>query len=185
VTAIGDSVMLASATALQAAMPGVYLDAQVGMQMQAGLAAARGLAAAGGLRRVVVVALGTNGEVTARQLRQLRRAIGPDRALVLVNTYDPQPWEHRVNAALAAASHASRTGLADWYQAIATRTALLWPDGIHPRPAGAKLYAHVVLTAIRAVLSHCQRRDWLRSPFLARAYRITHPGARLGTVMPS
>jgi lysophospholipase L1-like esterase len=107
-----------------------------------------------------VLALGTNGTVTAAQLRQLRRTIGPDRDLVLVNTFDPQSWEHPVNTVLAAASHASHTGLADWHQAIEGRTYLLWPDGIHPRPAGAKLYARVVLAAIQSVLSsaHCQRQ---------------------------
>jgi hypothetical protein len=38
VTAIGGSVMLASATALEAALPGVYIDAEIDRQMRAGLA---------------------------------------------------------------------------------------------------------------------------------------------------
>ena len=104
VTAIGDSVMLASATALEAAMPGIYLDAQVGRQMQTGLAVVRSLAASGTLRHIVVFGLGTNGTVTATQLRQLRRAIGSGRDLILVNTFGPQSWERQVNAVLAAAA---------------------------------------------------------------------------------
>ena len=152
-TAVGDSVMLASASALEAALPGIYIDAQVGRQMQTGLTVLRTLAAASRLRPVVVVGLGTNGNVTTSQLRQLQRAVGPGRELVLVNTFGPQPWEHAVNTALtAAARHGKHTELADWYQAIATRPALLWPDGIHPRPGGARLYARVVLAAIRAGL---------------------------------
>jgi peptidoglycan/LPS O-acetylase OafA/YrhL len=162
VTAVGDSVMLASATALEAAMPGLSIDAQVGMQMQTGLAVMQGLAANGRLRHIVVVGLGTNGDVIASQLGRVRRTIGSARDLVLVNTFGPQSWQPEVNAVLAAAGHASHTALADWNQAIAGRTYLLWPDGIHPRPAGARLYAHVVLAAIQAVLSHgqpphCQR----------------------------
>jgi peptidoglycan/LPS O-acetylase OafA/YrhL len=154
VTAVGDSVMLASATALERAMPGVYIDAKLGRQVQTGLAAIQSLAAAGRLRPVVLISLGTNGDVTASQLRQLRRVVGPGRELVLVNTFGPQGWEHEVNVALAAAArHGRRTQLADWDQAIAARTSLLWPDGIHPRPAGATLYAHVVLNAIKAGLS--------------------------------
>ena len=47
VTAVGDSVMLASATALEAALPGVYIDAKVDRQMAPGLALVRSLAAAG------------------------------------------------------------------------------------------------------------------------------------------
>jgi peptidoglycan/LPS O-acetylase OafA/YrhL len=153
VTAVGDSVMVASAAALEAAMPGVYIGAQVGRQMQAGLAVIQNLAARGRLRQIVVVGLGTNGGITAGQIRQLRRITGPARDLVLVNTFGPQPWEPEVNAVLAAARHGRHTELADWNQAIAARPSLLWPDGLHPRPPGATLYARVVLAAIRAGLS--------------------------------
>jgi lysophospholipase L1-like esterase len=151
VTAVGDSVMVASAAALKAALPGVYIDAQVDRQMQDGLAVLQDLAAAGLLRPVIVVGLGTNGTVTSGQLRQLRRIIGPARELVLVNTFGAQPWEHEVNAVLAAAArHARHAELADWDRAIAARPGLLWPDGVHPQPDGGRLYARVVLAAIRA-----------------------------------
>jgi hypothetical protein len=106
----------------------------------------------------VVVSLGTNGSVTARQLRQLQRVVGPGRELVLVSTFGPQAWEHAVNTALAvAARQGKHTELANWHQAIAARPALLWPDGIHPRPAGARLYAGVVLAAIKAGLTTGQQ----------------------------
>lgn len=157
-TAVGDSVMLASATALEATLPGAYIDAEIDRQMQAGLTLIRSLAAAGRLRQVVVVGLGTNGDITASQLRQLQRAVGPGRELVLVSTFGPQAWEHAVNTALAAAArHGQHTELADWHQAIAARPALLWPDGIHPRPAGARLYARTVLAAIKAGLTSGQQ----------------------------
>ena len=153
VTAVGDSVMVASAAALQAAMPGIYINAQVGRQMADGVAIIQDLAASGDLRRIVVVGLGTNGDVTAAEIRQLRRAVGSGRYLVLVNTYGPMSWESEVNDELAAATkHQSRVDLANWHQAIADHTGLLWPDGIHPQPSGAKLYAHVVLQAIQAEL---------------------------------
>jgi hypothetical protein len=158
VTAVGDSVLLASATALEAALPGVYIDAKVDRQMPTGLTLVRSLAAAGRLRHVVVVSLGTNGAITARQLRQLQRATGPGRELVLVSTFGPQAWEHAVNTVLAAAArHGKHTELANWHAAIAARPTLLWPDGIHPRPAGARLYARVVRAAIKAGLATGQR----------------------------
>jgi peptidoglycan/LPS O-acetylase OafA/YrhL len=165
VTAVGDSVMIASATALEAALPGVYIDAKVDRQTPAGLAVVRSLAAAGRLRRVVVFSLGTNGSVTVRQLRQLQRAVGPGRELVLVSTFGPQAWEHAVNTALAAAArHGKHTELADWHKAVAGRTSLLWPDGIHPSPAGARLYARVVLAAIKAGLTSGHRQTCPASP---------------------
>jgi peptidoglycan/LPS O-acetylase OafA/YrhL len=155
VTAIGDSVMVASATALDAALPGIYINAQVGRAMVNGLAVIQGLAARGGLRHYVVVGLGTNGPVSAAQIRELRRLIGPDRDLILVNAFGPMPWESSVNAVLdAAARHMAHVSLADWHAAIAGHTGLLWPDGIHPQPSGAKVYARVVLAAIQAQLPH-------------------------------
>ena len=155
VTAIGDSVMVASAAALDAALPGVYINAQVGRAMVNGLTVIQGLAARGELRHFVVVGLGTNGPVSAAQIRQLRRLIGPDRDLILVNTYGPMPWESSVNKVLdAAARHTAHVSLADWHAAIAGHTGLLWPDGIHPQPSGAKVYARVVLAAIAAELPH-------------------------------
>ena len=150
--------MLASAAALEAALPGVYIDAKVDRQMPAGLAVVRSMAAASRLRHVVVFSLGTNSSVTVRQLRQLQRIAGPGRELVLVSTFGPQAWEHAVNTALAvAARHGKHTELADWHQAVAARTSLLWPDGIHPRPAGARLYARVVLATIKAGLASGQQ----------------------------
>jgi peptidoglycan/LPS O-acetylase OafA/YrhL len=155
VTAIGDSVMVASATALNATLPGIYINAQVGRAMVNGLAVIQSLAASGELRHYVVVGLGTNGPVSTAQIRQLRRLIGPNRDLILVNTFGPMSWESSVNSVLdAAARHMAHVSLADWHAAIAGHTGLLWPDGIHPQPSGAKVYARVVLAAIQAQLPH-------------------------------
>ena len=102
-----------------------------------GLAAIQSLAARHELRRYVVVGLGTNGPVSAAQIRQLRHLTGPNRDLILVNTFGPMPWESSVNTVLdAAARHTAHVSLADWHAAIAGHTSLLWPDRIHPQPAG-------------------------------------------------
>ena len=120
-----------------------------------GLAIIQTLAADGELRHYVVVGLGTNGPVSDTQIRQLSRLIGPDRDLILINTFGPMPWEASVNEVLdGAARHMTRVSLADWHAAIAGHTDLLWPDGIHPQPSGAKLYARVVLAALQALLAH-------------------------------
>ncbi len=157
ITAVGDSVMVASATALHAAMPGIYIDAQVGRQMATGLAVIRRLAARHRLRHIVVVGLGTNGDITSAQMRQLRRAIGSNHDLILINTYGPMQWESAVNAVIATAvRHTSHAELANWNLAIRHRTNLLWSDGIHPQPAGARLYARIVLAAVRADLPRSQ-----------------------------
>jgi len=156
--------MLASAAALQKTLPGIYIDAQVSRQMSTGLAEVQSLAANGLLRPVVVVGLSTNGTVTGGQTRELLAEIGPRRTLVLVNTYEARPWEHEVNSAVAAAARTyPNVTLANWLATIAPRTGLLWGDGVHPRPAGARLYARVVAAAVRATgpaTAYDPRRAW-------------------------
>ncbi len=150
VTAVGDSVMVASTPALQQALPGIYIDAMVGRQFSTGLQVIAGLKARGLLRPIVVVGLGTNGTVTSAEISQLFAEVGPDRKLVLVNTFEARPWEQEVNSTLAAAA-ASHPGvvLADWYTTIEYRTSLLWPDGIHPQPGGTVVYAQMLKAALQ------------------------------------
>src|SRR5215471_6704657 len=151
VTAIGDSVMLAAAQQLHSALPGIYIDAQVSRQMAAGLAEVSSLATEGLLRHVVIMGLGTNGTVSSGQIRDLLAEIGPSRKLVLVNTYEARPWEHADNSVISAAARRyPNVVLANWRTAIAHRTNLLWGDGVHPRPPGARLYAKVVAAAVQA-----------------------------------
>jgi hypothetical protein len=151
VTAIGDSVMAASALALAAAMPGIYIDAKPDREMPAGLAIVRRLAATGRLRPVVVIGLGTNYIVTTKQLNTLMNILGPSRKLVLINTYVPDAWSRQVNATEAAfiRQHPSVTP-ADWFDTIRNRMNLLWPDHIHPEIPGTYVYARMVRRAVQA-----------------------------------
>lgn len=154
ITAVGDSVMLAVSLPLQQAFPGIYIDAVVSRFMSAGLSEVQQLAASGGLRPVVIVGLGTNGGVTAQQVHQLMAIVGSKRKVVLVNTFVPLPYEQDTNSVLAAAARTyPNVVLANWNQTISHRTSLLWPDGIHPQPSGAKVYAAMIKTAV-AVICH-------------------------------
>jgi len=151
VFAVGDSVLLASAVQLTAALPGISINAQVSRQVSVGLSIVQRLAAAGRLRPVVVFALGTNGTFTAEQMRQLVRAVGPHRELVLINTYEARSWEAGVNRVIAAAARQyANVVMANWFVTIEHRTSLLWPDEVHPQPSGARLYARMVASAVRA-----------------------------------
>jgi hypothetical protein len=154
VTAVGDSVMVASTPALQAVLPGIYIDAMVGRQFSTGLQVIASLKAQGLLRPVVVVGLGTNGTVTAGEISQLFAEIEPDRKLVLVNTFEDRSWEQEVNSILAsAASQHPGVVLANWYTTIEHRTDLLWPDGIHPQPSGCAVYARMLKAALERLVS--------------------------------
>ncbi|MHB1596952.1 MAG: SGNH/GDSL hydrolase family protein [Streptosporangiaceae bacterium] len=149
VTAIGDSVMVASTPALEHALPGIYINATVSRQFSAGLQVLATLKAENALRPVVIFALGTNGTVTPDEIAQLYSLIGPGRRLVLVNTYEARSWEYEVNSTLArAARQHADTVLANWHATISRHLNLLWPDEIHPQPAGAVLYAKMIKAAL-------------------------------------
>jgi peptidoglycan/LPS O-acetylase OafA/YrhL len=150
VTTVGDSVMLASAAALEQDLPGIYIYAKVGMQMQTGVQLIQEMAANGILRRFVVVGLGTNGAINASEIWQLREATGPHRELILINTYGPMSWASEVNNTLATGTwDKPHVALVNWARAISAQPSLLWGDGIHPQPSGARLYAGLVAAAIR------------------------------------
>ncbi len=146
--------MVASAPELQNALRGISIDAQVDRQVSAGLGLVQQLARTGRLRHVLVFALGTNGSFTAAQLHQLLASIGPNRELVLVNTYEARSWEAADNRLIdTAARQYPNVFLANWFATIEHRTSLLWPDEVHPQPSGARLYAHTVAAAVRNALS--------------------------------
>ncbi|MGB3373890.1 MAG: acetyltransferase, partial [Microbacterium sp.] len=158
ITAVGDSVMLASAPALYEKLPGIDVDAAVSRQSWAGPDIIDALASSGRLRKHVVVALGTNGSVDAGALQKIADAVGRDRDLVLVNAYAPRDWIPGVNSELTAFADA-RSGVvvADWAGAIASHEDLLAGDRIHPGMAGGRIFADVVEQGIRA--SEAERTD--------------------------
>lgn len=151
VTAVGDSVMLASAPALFEKLPGIDVDAAVSRSIWAGPDIIDALESSGRLRDHVIIALGTNGSVDTGVLQRIADTVGRDRDLVLVNAYAPRDWIPGVNSELTAFADA-RSGVvvADWAGAIAPREDLLAGDRIHPGMAGGRIFADVVEHGIRA-----------------------------------
>ena len=149
VTAIGDSVLLASAQALVARLPGIVIDAKVGRQFWQAPEQIDALADEGLLRHYVVVALGTNGLFQQVTLREIRDELGSDRVLVLVTVHMPRPWQGPVNSGLTRyAATQANTLLVNWNATISPYPGLLWPDATHPRPSGAQVYADLLAADI-------------------------------------
>lgn len=145
VTAVGDSVLLASASALAARLPGIVIDAKVGRQMWDVRDQLTDLIDRGELRRYVVVALGTNGDFDGSALDAIKEQIGPERVLVLVSVHVPRSWQDEVNGLdTAYAANHPGTVLVDWNATVSPYPALLWPDATHPRPVGAQVYADLM-----------------------------------------
>lgn len=150
ISAFGDSVMLASAPALQERFPGIRIDAVVSRQMSAAPDLLRAAASAGELRPVVLVGLGTNGSISDDTLSAITDAIGPRRKLVLVTVQAPRSWTDGVNTTIAgfAATHAGQVVVAPWREDIAGRLDLLADDQIHPGHRGGLVYADALQDAL-------------------------------------
>ena len=149
ITAIGDSVMLASSQGLSAVFPGIQIDAAVSRSIMVAPGMVNNDLNAGTLRSWVILGLATNSAISTGQLDQLHNQIGPDRVLVLVNGHGDRSWIPVANQALSdyANTHQDNVVLADWDSAAQTNTQLLASDGIHPS-AGTDLYAQTVKQAI-------------------------------------
>jgi peptidoglycan/LPS O-acetylase OafA/YrhL len=149
ISAIGDSVMLASAPELAAAFPGIAIDATVSRHMSSALDLVAQQLAAGTLRPVVVLGLGTNGGFDPATLAAIVDAIGPDRQLVLVSAQAPRDWIPDNNQAMRDFALRMRVvELADWYTAIQPRLDVLASDDVHPGPTGAAIYTQAVRDAL-------------------------------------
>ena len=150
IDAIGDSVMLASAPELQAAFPGIAIDAVVSRQASAAPAIVQALVDAGSLRQTLLIGLGTNGPVPEAVLDRIHQIVGPRHQIVVVNVQAPRGWVPEVNSELSAFSQEYRNvELANWRDAIAGQLQLLARDQIHPGARGGLVYVQAVKDALQ------------------------------------
>lgn len=150
ITAIGDSVMLASASGLVEAFPGITIDAVVSRDLVQAPSMVSALKSEGGLRTTLLLGLGTNGPIDFEVLDQVRDIVGPDHQIVLVSVQAPRWWTPGVNSTLDAfAMRYRNVELADWQTAIAGRFDLLARDQIHPGYSGGVIYASTVRDALQ------------------------------------
>jgi peptidoglycan/LPS O-acetylase OafA/YrhL len=144
--AIGASVMLGAQDALARRM---RVDAAVGRQADDIVGRLDAYRAAGRLPSRVVVQIGENGPIPAGDLRELRHALRGVRRVVFVNVRVTRSWVAQTNAQLARLVRDwPQARLADWYDASAA-PGLLYDDGTHPNPRGARVYAGLVRRALR------------------------------------
>ncbi|WP_353935766.1 acyltransferase family protein, partial [uncultured Corynebacterium sp.] len=142
ITAIGDSVMLASSAALNTRFPGLYIDATVSRHYTAAIPIVQELKSTGQLRDTVFLGFGTNGAAFPGQLDELIDAIGPDRTIVLSVPYGDRDWMPGARAeVIQAAKDHKNVYIADWCTHAQSNTSLLRADGVHPEIEGADQYA--------------------------------------------
>jgi peptidoglycan/LPS O-acetylase OafA/YrhL len=160
ISAIGDSVMLAAAPTLQQKFPGIQIDAKVSRSIYVAPDMIRNLLHKNKLRKVLVLALGTNGPIDRDVLEQIRKLIGPDRQMVVVNVQAPRYWSAGVNVTLSAFALRYRdVELANWHDAIQPSLNLLAGDHIHFGSAGATIFSATIKDALQRLAELPPLRD--------------------------
>lgn len=152
ITVIGDSVTLASAPALTERFPGMYIDARISRSVRNnGLETIQNLDRAHQLRRVVVLALGTNGYYGNGNLDKIMAELHAH-DVIFVNAYGPDVWDAGNNDNLRTTKLKYKNMyIADWNTAISAHRNTLGPDGIHPTAAGGRYYADAIAAAIAQI----------------------------------
>ena len=150
VLAIGDSVMLAAASALEHRLGArVRVDAAVGRQISDIADRLDAYRQAGAMPPNVVVQIGDNGPVWYADLMRLKQALRGVPDVIFVNVRVPRSWQGEANNAVTQFVHTWRHAhIADWYS-VSGAPGLLW-DGLHPNAQGSRLYANVVAQALQA-----------------------------------
>ncbi|MFC6317124.1 acyltransferase family protein [Corynebacterium gerontici] len=148
ISAIGDSVMLASSDGLRAKFPGIYVDGEVSRALVTGKGILQYMIDNGTLDRFVVLGFGTNSQVDDELMDEVMDVLGPDRVVVITDPYGDRPWiPYSREAILAAAKRYDNLYVAPWCQAAATDPLVLRDDGIHPTVEGASVYADTIYDA--------------------------------------
>lgn len=141
VLAIGDSVMLGAQPELQAAMPGIIVDAKVSRSFVNAIEVLRWYRDHDLLRDVVVVHMGTNGVFSDDQFDEMMDVLGDERLVVFVTARMPRSWQGPVNDRLAAGvARFDNTVLFDWFAYGGPHDDWFAADGFHLERAGAEGY---------------------------------------------
>ncbi len=131
-TAVGDSVMLDYQDPLEAAIPGINVNAAVSRQWSEGEVLLYSLKVEGQLGADVIVALGTNGPITDTDFDNMMAILGGASRVVFVNVHVDRPWQETNNAVLArGAARYRNVVVADWAALAAQNPQWFGADGTH------------------------------------------------------
>jgi hypothetical protein len=142
--AIGDSSMLLALPAL--ARVGYKVNARGCRQFAEGLRLLRDSRRRHQLPHLVVLALGADASVTARQIQQAKKILGPKRRLGLVTPRELGGGESNDARVIRNAGQRDpeRVKVLDWVHYSAGHSSWFQPDGLHLTFSGAKAFARLL-----------------------------------------
>ena len=142
--AVGDSSMLLALPAL--ARVGYKVNARGCRQLAEGLRLLRDTRRRHELPHLVVLALGADASVTAHQIDQAKKILGPKRKLGLVTPRELGGGQSNDANVIRNAGQRdpTRVKVLDWVHYSAGHSSWFQPDGLHLTFSGAKAFAHLL-----------------------------------------
>ena len=143
-TAIGDSVMLGAAPALEAVIGPIGIDAATSRHVAPVIDLLSTYASQGLLGDTVILHIGNNGAISKAHFSDIMEVLA-DRTVIFVNLRVPRDWQDWNNSVLREGVAKHRNAyLVDWHSASAGKRGIFYPDGYHLNPEGATFYAETV-----------------------------------------
>ena len=153
ITAIGDSVMLGALRELRSSIAGIDVDAAKSRQMRDATRILVTRHISNTLGDIVIVHIGNNGPIDAKLFDEMMQPLRGMKFVVVVSLKVSRPWEAGNNLVLAdGVKRYPNAVLVDWHDLITANAELLAADGTHLGAKSAKLYASMIVDALRQIV---------------------------------
>lgn len=150
VTVIGDSVMIDVTPHLEDAFAKVEVDAKIGRQFREAEEIVQQKKSSGSLGEIVIIELGANGPLSDKKMAELVEQIGPERAVYMITTRVPKPWQQEVNKTIKrVAGNYKNVNVVDWFSFSESHHEYIGNDGVHLTLSGAEAYAKYLINHIK------------------------------------
>ena len=102
----------------------------------------------GKMRKIVVIALGTNGTIYKKDMEKVMKTL-EGHEVYLISTIMPDSWQKSVNEEIMnASSQHSNVKVIDWYSFAKNKREYFYKDGTHPKPDAAKKYVDLIYSVV-------------------------------------
>lgn len=139
---VGDSITLGASDIIYTFFPQSVVTANVGLLFSDAIANISQLKENGQLNPMVFIALGSNGDFSEEQLKEMIDTIGPDHEIYLITTHVNRPWRDSANSVYSnyvertEAGHVRLIDFNGYYQNHPDSQSWLAEDGVHFNETG-------------------------------------------------
>lgn len=145
---IGDSVLDMTKFDLKKRYPNSIIETKTGRQFYELPDLLTYYAKTGKMRKIVVIALGTNGTIYKKDMEKVMKTL-EGHEVYLISTVMPDSWQKSVNEEIMnASSQHSNVKVIDWYSFAKNKREYFYKDGTHPKPDAAKKYVDLIYSVV-------------------------------------